>query len=143
MQDILVIFLKTLNTNNMKPRYYIGKHCIERYIERVRMGINTADKSVIGEMLETLVAGKDITQKIYDEVPRYILFLYEKYKELGLTIIESKDIIFISRKRPGTLNMYDVVTCYSAHRHLEQFKNTEMKREDIFIKIKQIKKTLK
>jgi len=127
----------------MANKYYISRHCQERYMERIRMGSNTSETSPLTEMINSLKAGKDITQNVYDDVPRYILFLYEKYKQLGITIIESNNTIFIARKRTGTLNLYDVVTCYSAHRHLEQFKNTDMKRQDIFIKIKQIKTKLK
>lgn len=127
----------------MANKYYISRHCQERYTERIRMGSNIQETSLLTEMINSLKTGKDITQKIYDDVPRYILYLYEKYKQLGITIIESDGVIYIARKRTGTLNLYDVVTCYSAYRHLEQFKNTDMKRQDIFIRIKQIKTKLK
>lgn len=127
----------------MTYKFYITKHAIERYIERIRMSINTSNTNIISEMLQCLKSGKDITNKVFDECPRYILYLYEKYNELGLSIIEQGQTIFICRKRKGTDNLYDVITCYNSYKHLDQFKNTSMKREDIFIKIKEIKKKLK
>jgi len=123
--------------------FFITHHAGERYVERIRGGLNSTEQNLFSEMLTKLRAGKDITSKIFDDAPRYILFLYEKYKQLGLTIIQSNDTLFICRKRPGTQNLFDVITCYNDHRHLEQFKNTAMKREEIFLRIKEIKRKLK
>lgn len=81
--------------------------------------------------------------KLFDETPRYILYLYEKYRQLGLTIIHSNTTLYICKKRVGTQNLYDILTCYNDHRYLEQFKNTKLTREEIFLKIKLIKKQLK
>lgn len=124
-------------------RFFITYHAADRFIERIRGGINSTNNNLFAEMLKELSIGKDITNKIYDEVPRYILYLYEKYKQLGLTIIHSNQTLYICRKRPGTQNLFDVITCYNDHRHLEQFKNSAMKREEVFLKIKMIKKQLK
>lgn len=124
-------------------KFFITKHAQERYLERIRMSISVTDVNLLTEMLNCLKSGTDITNKVYDTAPRYILYLYEKYKELGLIIIENKNTIFICRKRKGTINLCDVVTCYNSYKHLDQFINTTMKREDIFIKIKEIKKKLK
>lgn len=124
-------------------KFNITHHASERYIERVRCGIHSTDTNLYTEILKDLSAGKDITNKVYDEAPRYILYLYEKYKQLGLTIIHSKSTLYICKKRQGTQNLYDVLTCYSDHRYLEQFKNTVMSREEIFLKIKILKKQLK
>lgn len=124
-------------------KFFITHHAGERYIERIRGGINPTTTNLFTDMLKELSTGKDITNKIYDEVPRYILYLYEKYKQLGLTIIHSNQTLYICRKRPGTQNLFDVITCYNDHRHLEQFKNTAMSREEVFLKIKMIKKQLK
>lgn len=78
-------------------KFWLTQHCKERYIERILNGLNTIDNLNIS-ILKKIEAGKDITNKIYDECPRYILFLYEKYKELGITIIKSENILFITKK---------------------------------------------
>lgn len=123
-------------------KFFITKHAKQRYIERVNNGLHI-DDNVIYTMLDKIKAGKDITTKIYDDIPRYILFLYEKYKELGQTIIKSDDIIFITKKREGANHLYDVITCYIDNNYLSQFKNTSLRREEIFIKIKEAKKKAK
>ena len=110
----------------------ITNHCKERYVER----INNGEFIDIVIILKLISSGKDITNKIYDEVPRYILYLYEKYGELGQRIILSSDIIFILRKKEGTFDTYIVLTCYKNENHLSQFKNTSLSREEIFIRIK-------
>lgn len=125
-----------------KYKFHISQHCRERYIERINGGVNV-DTNILLTVLNKLLGGTDITNKVFDEAPRYILFLYEKYKDCKLTLIQNTDTIFVCKKRPGTDNLYDVLTCYSSHKHLDQFKNTTMSRADIFIKIKQIKTQLK
>lgn len=124
-------------------KFFITHHAGERYVERIRGGINSTDTNLFSEMLKQLHEGKDITNKIYDEVPRYILYLYEKYQQLGLTIIQFQNTVYICKKRSGTQNLYDVLTCYNDYRHLEQFRNTTLSREEIFLKIKLIKKKFK
>lgn len=126
----------------MKFNFFITKHCRERYLERVKLGDNSSPKGILNEMLDNIHTGKDVTSKIYDSTPRYILYLYEKYGKLGITIVEAKDVIYICNKRPGTANLYDVLTCYNSHRHLEQFKNTALSRQEVFIRIKEIKRKL-
>jgi hypothetical protein len=70
--------------------------------------------------------------------------LYEKYKELGITIIKSENILFICKKRKGTYDLYDVITCYYEDgNYLRQYKNTALSRDQIFLKIKEIKRNLK
>ncbi len=69
-------------------KFFITKHCQQRYIERINNGLNV-DDNVLFTILDKVNAGKDITNKIYDEIPRFILYLYEKYGELGQTIISS------------------------------------------------------
>lgn len=105
--------------------------------------MNTVDNLNV-TILKHISAGVDITNKIYDECPRYILFLYEKYKELGINIIRSGHVLFITKKRKGTYDLYDVITCYHfCNDHLKQFKNTVLSREEIFLKIREIKRKLK
>lgn len=124
-------------------KFWLTQHSKERYVERVLNGNNLVENLNI-DILRQISAGIDITNKVYDECPRYILYLYEKYKELGLKIIRSNNIIFITKKRKGTFALYDVVTCYiDDGNHLSQFKNTALSRETIFIKIKELKRTLK
>ncbi len=123
-------------------KFFITKHCQQRYIERVNNGLNV-DDNVLFTILNKVSAGKDITNKIYDEIPRFILYLYEKYGELGQTIIKSDNIIFITKKRVGTNNLFDAITCYFDNNYLSQYKNTVLSREDIFIKIKEAKKKAK
>jgi hypothetical protein len=123
-------------------KFWLTQHAKERYLERILNGTNVTDNLNM-RMLKDLYSGSDITNKVYDECPRYILFLYEKYKELGLTIIKSGSILFITKKRKGTYNLYDVMTCYFEDgKYLRQFKNTVLTREQIFLKIKEIKSKL-
>lgn len=129
----------------LKHNFYLSKHCIERYIERVNNGLSVKDENIIFAIRDRLNAGTDITTKVFEEVPRYILFLYEKYKSAGITLMQSKekDVIFVCQKRPGTVNLYDAITCYSSYKHLDKYKNTALSRSEIFIKIKEAKKKLK
>lgn len=124
-------------------KFWLTQHSKERYVERILNGLNNVNNINI-TILREMGAGVDITNKIYDDCPRYILFLYEKYKELGLTIIKSNNVLFICRKRKGTYDLYDVLTCYfDDGKFLRQFKNTALSREEIFLKIKVIKSKLK
>lgn len=127
----------------MKRKFWLSNHCKQRYIERVNNGLHI-DQNTLFSMLKTIELGIDITDKVYNEIPRYILYLYEKYKTAGSRIIKTKDnIIFIVSKRKGTDNLYDVLTCYRGMQHLEQYKTSILNRGDIFIKINLIKKSLK
>lgn len=124
-------------------RFWLTQHSKERYKERILNGLNSVDNLNI-HILKQISAGKDITNKVYDDCPRYILFLYEKYKELGLTIMLSDNVLFICRKRKGTYDLYDVITCYwYDENYLKQYKNTILTREQIFFKIKEAKSKLK
>jgi hypothetical protein len=124
-------------------KFWLTQHSKERYVERILNGLNNHENLNV-MILNHVSAGTDITNKVYDECPRYILYLYEKYKELGLTIVKSGNVLFITKKRKGTNNLYDVLTCYfDDGKYLRQFKNTALSREDIFLKIKMIKSKLK
>jgi hypothetical protein len=124
-------------------KFWLTKHSKERYVERILNGLNTVDNLNI-TILKQISSGIDITNKVYDECPRYILYLYEQYGELGLTIIKSGNVLFITKKRKGTYDLYDVVTCYLEDgNYLKQFKNTALSRENIFIKIREIKSKIK
>jgi hypothetical protein len=123
-------------------KFWITLHARERYTERILNGLNNSDNLIIS-ILNQIDSGKDIINKIYDECPRYILYLYEKYHELGLKIIKSDNILFITKKRKGTNDLFDVLTCYyDDEKYLKSFKNTALSRENIFLKIKEIKRKL-
>jgi len=125
-------------------KFWLTQHCRERYVERILNGLNSVDNLNI-TIIKQMITGADITNKVYDDCPRYILYLYEKYGQLGLTIIKAENVIFIAKKRKGTYNLYDVLTCYPYQdgKYLSQFKNTALSRDMIFLKIKQIKSKLK
>lgn len=126
-----------------KYKFWLTQHSKERYVERILNGLNKVDNLNV-TILKQLSAGKDITSEVYDKCPRYILFLYDKYKALGITIIKSDNVLFITKKRKGTDSLYDVLTCYFEDgRYLSQFKNTALSREEIFLKIKIAKSKLK
>lgn len=121
-------------------KYWITQHCKERYLQRVNNGLAVSNDNITIEILKTIGSGKDITDSIYDKVPRYILFLHERYKECGQRVIKSGNIIFITKKREGTFNLSDVFTCFIDNDFLEKYRNSALSREEIFMKIKAIKK---
>jgi hypothetical protein len=132
-----------LNKTFTNMKFWLTQHSRERYVERILNGLNIIDNLNV-TILKKISAGVDITNKVYDECPRYILFLYEKYNQLGITIIRSENILFITKKRKGTFDLYDVLTCYYEDgNYLRQFKNTALSRDMIFLKIKMIKGKLK
>ena len=123
-------------------KFWITTHCRERYIERINNGL-AINNNVLFSILNSLSTGRDITNKIYDDIPRYILYLYENYGSVGQRIIKVGDIIYIVKKRPGTQDLYDVLTCFQDINSWDKYRNTILTREQIFMKIKQIKKELR
>lgn len=124
-------------------KYFITKHCKERYIQKIKNGLNSTDDILI-EILKLVSAGKDITNKIFDEVPRYIIHLYEKYENANIKIYLNQNIIFILKKRIGTQDLYDVLTTYHyTDNYLEVYKHSVLSRQDIYIKISLLKKSVK
>lgn len=127
----------------MKKKLWITEHCKKRYIERVNNGLNI-DSNTLITILKKISAGIDITDKIFNDVPRYILYLYEKYQTANIRIIKTTDdVVFILNKRQGTDNLYNVLTCYRGTTNLEQYKTSVLSRQDIFIKINLMKKKIK
>ncbi len=120
-------------------KLWVTNHCKERYIERITDGVPVDVVSI----LKKVASGKDITDKLYTEAPRYILYLYEKYGELGQRILLHDNVIYILKKKEGTLETFSVLTCFKNEKYLEQFKNTVMPREEIYIRIKLAKKKSK
>jgi hypothetical protein len=124
-------------------KFWITQHCQDRYLERVNNGLYKNENLRIA-ILKELSLAKDITDKIHTEIPRYILYLLEKYKEAGQRILLNGTVIFIVNKRKGTESMYDVYTCYHDYeKHLEQYRKTILSRDEIWMKIKMLKKTMK
>ena len=116
--------------------YFITKHCKDRFLERI------GPFSDVKEILNIIYDGKDITNTIFDKYPRYILYLYERYKECGIKIVQNGDVTFMCKKRPGTISMFDVMTCYKAA-DFDKFGNTALPRQEIYLRIKMIKYRLK
>lgn len=116
--------------------YFITLHCKERFAERI------SEFTDISVLLKMVYNGKDITNMVFDKYPRYILYMYEKYNTCNMKIIQCDDITFIAKKREGTDNRYDVVTCYKGN-NFDKFGNTALSRQEIFIRIKLIKSKLK
>lgn len=120
-------------------RFWITTHCQERYISRVNNGIRCGSIDI----LKDISKGKDITNEIYDSNPRYIMFLYEKYKSANQKIIKSGHNLYIVKKRQGALDLFEAITCFVDQNKLEEFKNTILSRQDIFIQIKLLKSKYK
>lgn len=115
--------------------FYITNHCKERYAQRI------GELRDIKEVLKQVYDGKDITNEVFDKYPRYILYLYERYGNCNMKIIKYNDVVFITRKHSGTLNKYDVVTCY-LYGNFDKFGDTVLSRQEIFIRIKLMKAKL-
>lgn len=93
-------------------KFFITKHCKERYIERVLGGLNSSP-NILFTIFSDLNSGKNITSELSEKLPRFILYLKERYgKDKGYNIIKNNNTLFIAIKRKGTDNLYDVVTCY-------------------------------
>ena len=120
-------------------RYNITKHCRDRYIERILGNLNNSPNIFI-EMLTKLSKAKNITSNLSDNVPRFILYVKERYgADKGYTFLKSDSLIFILVKRKNTFNLYDVITCYVESDKLEQFKNTKLSKKEIYNKLHLLK----
>lgn len=119
----------------------ITNHAKQRYRERMLNGSH--DINILPLMLKQIREGKDITENIYDKIPRYILYLYEKYGELGQRIVRNGDEIFILKQPDKSIECVYVLTCIKNENYLSNFENTSLSRAEIFLKIKQIKSKLK
>jgi len=129
-------------------KFFITQHAKERYVERIQNGLNSSNNLLLS-ILNDLNMAKDITDKIFRECPRYILALHEKYKsDISFRILQQEKKLFIVKKRPGTGTknsqtdgLFDVLTCYNEGiNYLINFKSTVLSNEEIYLKIKAIKK---
>lgn len=118
-------------------RFNITNHCKNRYIERV---LNFAkSENLYKQMLDDLKTSKNITGEISNSVPRFILYIKERYKQ-NINILEKGDTIFILTKIKDTQDTYSVVTCYNKTNFLSQFKTAHMTNEEVYHKLKLLKK---
>jgi hypothetical protein len=119
--------------------YNITQHCKERYIERVLGGLNNSPNIFI-EMIRKLNAAKNITSQLSEEVPRFILYIKERYgADRGYTFLKNDNFIYVLIKRKGTKKVYDVITCYDRTEDLEKYKKTVLTNEQLYLKLKQLK----
>ena len=116
-------------------KFYITKHCKERYRERVLGNTGIVDNLVIA-ILKDLNSGKNITSKLSTELPRFILYLKQQYgSDKGYNIIQKDHTFFILTKRKGTEDLYDVLTCYIEFETFKKFKNTVLTNAEIHLKL--------
>lgn len=116
-------------------KYFISKHCQKRYLERVLNGNNTVN-NLLTTIFNDLNNSNNITSKVSTEVPRFILYLKERYgNDKGYNILKKDYIVFIAVKRKGTYDLYDVVTCYIDNDSIDKFKHTILTNKDIYLKL--------
>lgn len=119
-------------------KFYITKHCKNRYIERVLNGLNTSD-NILFTIFNELNCANNITSKISTDAPRFILYLKERYGNQGYNILKYNNIIFICIKRKNTIDLYDVVTCYIDIDSINMFKHSTLSNDEIYLKLSMLK----
>ena len=120
-------------------KFYVTKHCKERYKERVLGGINIID-DILMSILKNINSGTEVTSKYSEQIPRFILYIKERYgSDKGYTLIRNGYILYIATKRKGTENLYDALTCYIDNDIIKKFQNTCLSKEDIHLKLKMLK----
>lgn len=113
-------------------KYYITKHCKDRYLQRILNGNNITD-NLLFTILDDLKSGKLITSEMSDKYPRFILYLKENYgSDKGYNFIQKENTIFVLCKRKGTESLYDVVTCYIESGVFESFNSTVLTDKEIY-----------
>ena len=123
-------------------KYILTHHVKDRYLERVKNGLNVSN-NLLFEILDEIKLAKDVTNEVFDKIPRFILYLYEKYKTANMKILKKDNVYYICKKRIGTENLFDIVTCYYGEDKFKMFSNSILTRQQIFEKISKIKKQLK
>lgn len=118
-------------------RYNITTHCKERYIERI---LNHATEgNLFVQILNDLKTSKNVTGEIANKVPRFILYVKERYGT-NINILENGEKVFILTKIKDTQESYSVLTCYNKNNYLDQFKKSHMSNEEVYHKLKMLKK---
>lgn len=120
-------------------KFYITKHCKERYLERVCGGLSSS-QNLLMTILNDINKGKNITSKLSTEVPRFFLYIKTKYgSDKGYNIIENGNIWFITTKRKGTNNLYDVLTCYIQNHDIKRKFSTVLTNKEVNLKLSMLK----
>lgn len=115
-------------------KFYITKHCQNRYLERCLNGLNTSNE-LLKTILEDCYKANNITSEISNTNPRFILYLYEKYQRSGTLIFKKENLYFIGTKRKG-FEIIDILTCYYGDSKFNMFKNSSLSRDEIFFQDK-------
>jgi len=116
-------------------KFNITHHCKDRYLKRV---LNNSGKceNLYKQILSDLNTGINITSKLSEKLPRFILYIKERYgSDKGYNIIQKDHTFFILTKRKGTENLYDVLTCYIEFDTFKKFLNTCLTNEEIHLKL--------
>ena len=116
-------------------KFNITKHCKNRYIERV---LNNSGKyeNLYKQILNDLNTGKNITSQLSEKLPRFILYIKERYgSDKGYNIIQKEHTFFICTKRKWTEDLYDVITCYIEFDTYKKFNNTVLTKQEVNLKL--------
>jgi len=121
-------------------KFNITSHCKDRYRERV-LGNTGVSDNLYRSILSDLNTGKNISSKLSTELPRFILYLKERYgSDKGYNIIQKGYTFFILTKRKNTVDLYDVITCYIEFDIYKKFSNTILTNDEIYLKLKLLPK---
>jgi len=122
-------------------KFNITKHCSDRYVQRVLAGSNVINNLYV-QILKDLSSGTNITSKISEKHPRYLLYVKERYgSDKGYTFIKKGDLIFLLTKRKNTNDLYDVLTCYiETIDTYKRFDDSVLTKEEIYYKLSTLKK---
>lgn len=121
-------------------KFNITKHCSQRYTQRVLGGSNITNNLYV-QILKDLSSGTNITSKISEKHPMYLLYVKKRYgSDKGYTFIKKDNIIFILTKRKNTDNLYDVLTCYiETVDTYKRFDNSVLTNQEIYHKLSNLK----
>lgn len=121
-------------------KFNITEHCAKRYKERILGNCNTSI-NLFKTILNDLNTGKNISSRLSEILPRFILYLKERYgSDKGYNIIQKGHTFFILSKRKNTADLYDVVTCYVEFDTFRKFSNTALTNDEIYLKLRLLHK---
>ena len=124
-------------------KFYITRHCSKRYLERVLNGLAITDNLLV-TIFNDLNSSTNITSKVSEQYPRFVLYLKEKYgSDKGYNILKKNDTIFIATKNKDTKDTYNVLTCYIDSNMFETFNNTKLSKQDIYVRLAMAKTKFK
>lgn len=121
-------------------RYYISKHCQNRYLERVLSNVVSSSNPLIHQIFGDLNTAQNITSQIADNYPRFVLYVKERYgKDIGFNFLKKGHTLFVLTKRKGTVDLYDVITCYIESHMLTKFAKTALSKDEIYTRLSNLK----